>query len=198
VETLEDYLKRLASKDPVPGGGSAAALVASIGAALVAMVGRIMAAPVAELVSRAERLHLELNEARCRDEAAYAAVVAAQALPKRDDTERAARRNAIQAALHEAAREPLHAARLALEVLKLTRELVDAETRALASDVGCAAEFAYAAITACAYNVRINHRYMRATDIIAAQSAELAGYEAEALVILQRVRSAVASALERP
>ena len=31
---------------------------------------------------------------------------------------------------------------------------------ALASDVGCAAELASAALAACAYNVRVNHRYM--------------------------------------
>src|ERR1700683_2960719 len=41
VETLDAYLERLAADAAVPGGGSAAALVASFGAALTAMVARI-------------------------------------------------------------------------------------------------------------------------------------------------------------
>lgn len=35
--TLSEYLERLAAREPVPGGGSAAALSASMGAALMAM-----------------------------------------------------------------------------------------------------------------------------------------------------------------
>ena len=39
-ETLHDYLGRLASRNPTPGGGAAGALHAAQGAALVAMVAR--------------------------------------------------------------------------------------------------------------------------------------------------------------
>ena len=38
--TLKEYTRALSSKTPVPGGGSAAALVASLGMALIAMVAR--------------------------------------------------------------------------------------------------------------------------------------------------------------
>ena len=195
MDTLDQYLERLASKDPVPGGGSAAALVGSIAAALVATVGRITATPLHELVSRADQLRAELNQARHRDEAAYAAVVAAQALPKDDEVQRAARRHAIEAALHEAAEAPLNAARLALEVLRLTPGLVETQQGALASDVGCAAEFAHAALAACAYNVRINHRYMRNESVVESQAAMLEAYENEASALFSRVRDGVAEAL---
>ncbi len=125
METLDAYLERLASSEAVPGGGSAAAMTGAIAAALVAMVGRILTTPIEGFVSRADNLRSELNEARRRDEDAYAAVVAAQALPKRDAGEIAVRRRALEAALGRAAEAPLQGAALALEVLKLADRLLD-------------------------------------------------------------------------
>ena len=189
VETIGDYLERLASNDPVPGGGSAAALTAAVAAALTAMVGRIQRPPNEAIVSRADRLRAELAEARRRDEAAYAAVVAAQALPKRSDEERAARDDALAATLYEAAEAPLHAATLALGVLELTDRLIETPMRALASDVGSAAELAAAAVAACAYNVRVNHRYMHDEPAIREQAVVLDRVERNASEVLARVRA---------
>jgi formiminotetrahydrofolate cyclodeaminase len=192
VETLDAYLERLASSDAVPGGGSASALTGALAAALVAMVGRKLPRPIEGLVSRADELREALSEARLRDEEAYGAYVAARSLPKRNDDELLARRRAQDAALKGAAEAPLEAARLALEVLKLAAQLIEAPMGALASDVGCAAEFAHAAVTACGYNVRINHRYMRDEAAILEQAARLVAYEGQASIILRRVRDAVA------
>jgi formiminotetrahydrofolate cyclodeaminase len=197
VETLDDYLRRLASRDPVPGGGSAAALVAAIAAALVAMVGRIASEPVADVVAEADRLREDLAAARLRDEAAFAAVIAAQALPKDDEAQVEARRRALDAALQGAAEEPLRVAGLALRALQLAQRLSEAKTKALASDVGCAAEFAHAALAGCAYNVRVNHKYMRDTEVIACQAEMLASYETEGANILELVRAAVSAALAK-
>ena len=193
MESIDTYLERLASRDAVPGGGSAAALTGAFGAALVAMVGRIAGRSDEGLVSKADRLRAELLEARSRDEDAYAAVVEAQALPKGNDAEISARRQALDHALARAAQVPLEAARLSLEVLRLSGRLAHTPKSALASDVGCAAEFAYAALAACAYNVRITHRYMREGPTVRKQAAELVGYEGEASQILARVRATIAA-----
>jgi formiminotetrahydrofolate cyclodeaminase len=191
VESLDTYLERLASKDAVPGGGSAAALTGAFAAALVAMVGRIGSAPIGDLVSEADRLRADLMEARSRDEDAYAAVVAAQALPKGSEAESTARRHAVGRALERAAQVPLEAAGLSVKVLRLADRLARIPKSALASDVGCAAELAHAALAACAYNVRINHRYMREAPIVREQAAKLVRYEGEASQILARVRAAL-------
>jgi methenyltetrahydrofolate cyclohydrolase len=198
VETLDVYLARLASTDAVPGGGSAAALTAAIGAALVAMVGRIRATPIEDLVPSADRLRTKLHEARLRDEEAYAAVVAAQALPKGDEAEKSARRDALGAALYNAAQAPLHTASLALDVLMLVDQLLDVSLGALVSDVACAAEFAFAALTACGYNVRINHRYMRNDAAIREQAAKLVLYEGKASRVLAHARDRVARDFRTP
>jgi len=190
VESIDGYLERLASAGPTPGGGSAAALIGAVAAALVAMVGRIRQAPGDAIVERADRLRADLREARARDEAAYAAVIAAQAMPKGDDAQRAARRDALGAALFEAAEAPLHSASLTLDVMRLARRLAEAPLGALGSDVACAAEFGRAAVAGCAENVRINHRYMKDEAAIREQGARLERLERDASEMLERVRAA--------
>ncbi len=206
METLDSYLQRLASSDPVPGGGSAGTIVGALGAALVAMVARIGGRSVneperqrlaQETAQRADALRVELAQARLRDEGAFSRVVAAQALPKGDDAEREARRRALDAALDLAAREPLHAAGLAAEVLRLSERSLEISGSGLASDVGCAAEFAYAALEGAAYNVRVNHRFMRDREKIGPQETRLQAIEEEATAALERIRAAVAERLAR-
>lgn len=204
METIDQYLADLASEAPVPGGGSAAAIVAASGAALVGMVARICArnpkyAAYAELMQRltleSDRLRERLASARERDERAFAGVLAAQALPKDTPERKAERERALETALCEAAEEPLAAAALSLEVMRCSDQLLEAPNRNLASDVGCAAEFGFAALAACGYNVRVNHRYMHDGAAIDRQARTLARYEAEAGETLARVRSAVAALL---
>ncbi|MDQ2991439.1 MAG: cyclodeaminase/cyclohydrolase family protein, partial [Candidatus Eremiobacteraeota bacterium] len=111
MESYDDYLTRLASKAPTPGGGSAATLVAASGAALVAMVARICQNTPASsglagrLIVQADGLRTELLAARRRDEAAFERVVEVQAMPKGDT-----RASAMALALRHAAEAPLHAA----------------------------------------------------------------------------------------
>jgi len=206
VESLDAYASRLASDAPVPGGGSAAAVVAALGAALVAMVARIcaanpkyaaQAASARDVAAESDALRERLTAARGRDERAFAAVVAAQRLPKASPEERSARGVALETALRAAAEAPLDAAEMALRVLQLADRILRIPNRNLAGDAGCGAEFAFAALAACAYNVRVNHRYMHDGEAIAGQSERLARFEGDAETILGRVRATVGAALAR-
>jgi formiminotetrahydrofolate cyclodeaminase len=204
VETLEHYLASLASDAPVPGGGSAAAIVAASGAALVAMVARICLknpryAPQAELARRlveaADALRSQLEAARERDERAFERVVAAQALPKQTPAEAAARVRTLDAALLAAAEEPLKTANLCLDVVRFAAQCLEIPNKNLVSDLGCAAEFGYAGAVACAYNVRVNHKFLRDPEPAAPQIALLKRYEAQAAQLLAHVRQTVAETL---
>ncbi len=187
---LDAYLERLASDAPTPGGGSAATIVAALGAALVAMVARITRKNpsfaekephAAEIVERADALRSQLLAARIEDEAAYARVVDAQALPRTTPGEKAARTAALQAALAGAADAPLRAAELAARVVRMSHDVAALGNAHLVSDVTCAAAFGRAALEASAANVRINHAYMRDAALVASQEALLRALEAEAI-----------------
>ncbi|MGP6158724.1 MAG: cyclodeaminase/cyclohydrolase family protein [Vulcanimicrobiaceae bacterium] len=203
METLDDYLDALASAAPTPGGGSAATIVGAAGAALVAMVARITGAnpkcasraPEAQrLAERAEALRRALTAARQTDEEAYGQVVAATALPHGSEEAKAERTARLQAALAGAAAAPLHAAGLALEVLRLSQAALALENPHLASDVGCAAAFAAVAVEASAYNVRVNHRYLRDPALVERQELALRALESERDALAAQVRNALAFA----
>ena len=201
---LEEYLDALASEQPTPGGGSAATLVTALGAALVAMVARLTQrnpkrsshhALAADIATKAYGIRARALLARTDDEAAYGTVVKATALPKNTPDERSMRTLAIQAALGEAALAPLRTAELAKRLAILTARALELENVQLASDLGCAAEFAQAGFAAAALNVRVNHKYLKDRAAIEMGERELTRYEAELAPLVKRVRSEVARAL---
>jgi formiminotetrahydrofolate cyclodeaminase len=146
-----------------------------------------------ELIAQADALREEFLRARERDEAAFDRVVAATAMPKATDSQKHARRAALELALAHAAAEPLAVAQNALELLRFTERAFDLRNTTLVSDIGCAGEFAHAALTACAYNVRINHKFMRDLAAIEAQRHALERYEREGAALLAGIRRAVAA-----
>ena len=204
MESLESYLDRLASHAAVPGGGSAAAVSGAMGAALVAMVARIARAnprnadnaeSLEIIAERADELRAELTQARSLDEAAYQGVVNAQALPKDNPEQERDRRQALDDALARAAEEPLRSAKLNLELLQVAARLLEFPVSALSSDIGSAAELAGSALASCAYNVRVNHKYMRDDEIVTLQREALAQTQADGVALLEQIRNTINSRL---
>jgi formiminotetrahydrofolate cyclodeaminase len=180
---IEGYLDALASAEPTPGGGSAATLVGALAAALCAMVARISLtsrklAPVHEeaaaIVDDADDLRRRFLELRPLDEAAFRAVILAQALPRATDEEAAERRARLQRALIGAAETPLEAARLTTDAFALTARTAELHNANLMSDVDCAMRFARAAFDASAANVEVNHRYITDAMTVGQQRDRLA------------------------
>jgi len=185
-----ELTSRLASHDPIPGGGSAAAIAGAMGAALVGMVAELtigrpdaeaQAAELASLRDDAARYRDELLTLAQTDAAAYAAVVAARKLPKSTDDEKAARRAAIDTAMVGAADAPLHVARLAAATLELAARIAPIGNPNAASDAGVAAQLASAAVRGAVLNVRINLPYLPAgAELRDTAPAELEVLEARA------------------
>ena len=195
---FEVYLDALASADPTPGGGSAATLVGALAAALCAMVARITLgspklAPVhkeaAAIAAEADELRRHFVELRPHDEAAFQAVMAAQALPRASDAEKAARRDRLQQALVGAAEAPLESARLAVDAFALALRTGELHNTNLMSDVDCAMRFARAAFDAGAANVEVNHRYITDEATITRQRDRLSALAQSAVELEARTKA---------
>jgi len=163
--TVTDFSKLLASDAPAPGGGSAAALEAALGAGLVAMVcrltvGKAQFEPHREALlavqERAEALRLALLEVMDRDTEAFLQVSGAFALPKGSDEEKTARSAAIQQGLEVCTQTPLEVMELAAEALELAASLPGRFNENSASDLGVAALSLQAGLRGAWLNVCIN------------------------------------------
>ena len=157
-ETIGSFLARLAARSAAPGGGATGALHAAQAAALLAMVARFSDGPRydAETVGRvraaADGLADEAVGLAVADEAAFAKVAAASALPKATDEEQEARSAAIAEATTGAAGPPADLMTAAVRLVGLAEELLPAANKNVISDIAAAA----AAITAAAITARVN------------------------------------------
>ena len=162
-----ELLDRLASTDPTPGGGSAAAWAGATGAALVAMVSGMEKTRTGDaeegtrlraVRERAEAAGRTLRSLVDEDSAAYDEVMAAYRLPKQTDEDKAARKAAIAAALERATDVPLRTADACLAVLQdAVAAAADGNPNAL-SDALTAGMLAWAGLRGALENVRINTR----------------------------------------
>lgn len=164
LRTLE-FVDLLASKEPAPGGGAAAALEGALGAALSAMVcsltvGKEKYAAHQELAARAKDQSLDLIaeflDLMDRDAQAFNAVSSAFKLPRATGEERAARTAAIQEGLKGCTEPPLRMMELAAEALELTASLLGRSNDSAVSDLGVSALSLRAAIQGAWLNVLIN------------------------------------------
>lgn len=163
-ETIEAYLARLASREPTPGGGAAAALHAAQAAALVAMVARYTTGPkyeqhdelVRRIINDADALVVEALRLADADETAFQGVIDAYRLPSGTDELRAARTASIQEALILAAQTPAQLIGLAGTIVDRATELFEVANATVISDIAAAADAARAAATTARVNIDIN------------------------------------------
>ena len=164
-DTLAGFVDRLSSAEPIPGGGSAAAITASLAASLVAMVaslsrGRAAYEPYLATVDHGDAEGRRLAE-RClgladEDAAAYGTFAAVMKMPRDTDEQKAARTAALGEAATLAARVPLAVVLCCREIVATAEELAGRSNRNASSDLVVSAHLSVAAAHSAAENVRVN------------------------------------------
>ncbi len=202
--TVREYTSKLASGDPTPGGGSAAALAGVLAAALGEMAGNFTVGKekfaaveddVREILDRLGEQRARLIELTDEDANAYALVGAAYQMPKASDEEKAARQAAIQGALRQAAGVPLAATEACAAIIDELDELRQKGNPNLLSDVAVAAEFAMAALRCGALNVHVNLAYIKdegyCADVSEIVDARLQAAEQPARYVFDTIESSI-------
>jgi formiminotetrahydrofolate cyclodeaminase len=156
-QTVGAYLEALASTAAVPGGGSAAALAAAMGAALVSMVAKLSARKAKTVADREvlTRLAPELDQLAARllelsqdDIDAYRAVI--------DARKSGAQGEPLARAYERAAQVPLEAATAASRAITLLPEVSRRAWEMTASDLAVGSELLQTGLSGALGNVAIN------------------------------------------
>jgi formiminotetrahydrofolate cyclodeaminase len=163
--TVGQFIERLSSAEPVPGGGAASALAGALGASLVAMVAALSTgrpkyaayeATLARCGDIGRSLGSEFLRLADRDAEAYAGYATALKLPRETEVQQAARRAAIQTAARAASEAPWECVKACGALITAVEALAGRSNVNAASDVLVAALLAEAAARGAAENVRIN------------------------------------------
>lgn len=162
---LKGFIEKVSSAEPVPGGGSVAALCAALSAALIEMVLNITKnkksndkaeSEIYHFIDKLEHLKTEFLENIDRDASAFAQVMDAYRLPKNTESEKKFRRDAIEKALKWAAQIPMEVAEKAFQLFELSRYIVLHGNKNAITDSAVSVVLARGAIISALYNVRIN------------------------------------------
>jgi glutamate formiminotransferase / formiminotetrahydrofolate cyclodeaminase len=159
------FADAVASEAPTPGGGSVAAAVGALGAALGTMVANGSAhkrgwdarwETFSDWAVQGRAVQEELLSLVDADTHAFEVLMAAYALPKSTETERAARAAAIVQATLGAIEAPLRTMRAALRSMEVVKAMAETGNPNARSDAGVGALCARAAVRGAHLNVLTN------------------------------------------
>jgi glutamate formiminotransferase/formiminotetrahydrofolate cyclodeaminase len=170
--TCREFADELSSDSPAPGGGSTAALVASMGAALAAMVANLTVRSrdcagswdeMSRIAPRAQELKDDLLGAIDEDTAAFNVLMDAMR-----------RGEGVQEAILGAADAPMSVLRKCPEIAALARDVAEKGLQASLSDAGVAASCARSASEGAYFNVMINISQLEDREKARAMAGEAA------------------------
>ncbi len=179
--TVKDFLDKVAGSDPVPGGGSIAALNGAIASALTAMVANLTIGKKGyeaheELMRHISGMALKEKLAFVgdidRDSEAYDSVFACFRLPKTTEEEKAARSAAIQESTKYAALVPMQVARNAYALMPIIADVARLGNCNAVTDACVAMMSARSAVLGALMNVRINLGSLTDKEFVAGLQAE--------------------------
>jgi len=164
-KSCTEFVEVLSSKEAVPGGGGASALVGAVGTALGAMVGNLttgkkkyadVEADIIELLNKAAAIQNELLRLVDEDAVVFEPLSKAYSIPKDDP----AREQVMEDALKLACTVPLDIMRLCARSIELHDEFAKKGSVLALSDAGVGAILCKSAMQGASLNIYINTQSM--------------------------------------
>jgi len=180
MESCRKFVEVLASNEPAPGGGGAAALVGAIGTALGNMVGSLTVgkkkyADVEEeiiaLKAKCDALQKELLDQVEADEINFIPLAKAYGIPKDDPN----RDTIMEEATMVACSTPVKIMELCAEAMEAIAVFAAKGSRLAVSDAGCGAVCVKAAMQAASLNVFINTKTLKNREVAEEMNAKCLG-----------------------
>jgi formiminotetrahydrofolate cyclodeaminase len=174
-QSIEFFLDELSSNKLVPGGGSAASLVAAIGIALGSMVGHLALSKkryqsiipeIESVIVKSEKLKRELQYLIEKDAESCESLLKAFKMPKTE------REHVMDAALEEACTIPLEIMKKTIEAIDLHEQLLELGITTAISDIGVGGSFCKAALEGASLSILINTKLMKNDGIKATLNEE--------------------------
>ncbi len=188
--TVEKFAEITASDAPAPGGGSVSAMAASIGAALAEMVanltiGKAKYADAEEemkaLSAEAAVLRKELVLAIQKDTESFNLYMDALSMPKDTDEQKAARKEAMQNGLKEAAKVPLSVAETAVKIFPIAEAVVARGNSNAVTDGLVGTMMTRTGILGALLNVKINLGSIKDEAFVADMAEKVKALEEQAI-----------------
>ncbi|MDR3349847.1 MAG: cyclodeaminase/cyclohydrolase family protein [Acidaminococcales bacterium] len=167
VANGDNFLRALASGEPVPGGGAAAALCGALAAALCEMAANLTLGKkqgeegVKELAAAANQLRLEQESLMEADAAAFQRLSEIRKLPQTNGEGQIRRGKLLEDALAGASEPPLCVMAAAAESVSLLERLEKVAVPGIKSDLGVSALLGRAALLGAALNLRANTKLFK-------------------------------------
>ncbi len=194
--TINSFIDNLSSKNAVPGGGSASALAASVGASLIIMVTNLtidrknyldVSDKMKDIREKVTINRDILTKLIDEDSNGYSAVMDAFKLPKETEEDKKTRSKAIQDALVVAANVPLEIARVSLDTFKYVSFVYNNGNKNALSDAKVAAVMLRSAIFGAIYNVEINVDSLKDKELAKKYTEEIVEIKEEAIRLEKEV-----------
>jgi formiminotetrahydrofolate cyclodeaminase len=188
--SVKEYIEELSGKSIAPGGGSASALTAAVGAGLNLMV---LSYSIKENTPEAEVQ--ELIWARERQEASKERVsllVEEDCKAFRVLMEALSSKEADEGHYIQAAKVPVEVCRECHISMEVTKRLIDNANMNLVTDIGCAAHILKAAFYAAKLNVEINMKYIKDELFVKNTASELGKMQEEIDEVEEYVKTRLA------
>lgn len=189
--SVKEFLAKTAGNDPVPGGGSVAALNAALASALTEMVANLTIGKkkyedketmMKRIASSAGNYMASFVRDIDADSEAYNRVFEAFKLPKETNEEKSLRDEEIQAATKVAAEIPMEVARKALDMMDIIAQVAENGNKNAITDACVSMMTARTAVLGALLNVKINLSSINDIEYVALMMQEANYLEQEAIV----------------